>query len=64
MQKNIKFDCHKCGTSFIATPQEYKTVFWYGDIIKEGYCPVCGAVIQINTTRLNDNFSSSGGGKF
>ena len=63
MQRNIKFDCHDCGNSFIATPQEYKTVFWHGDIIKEGYCPFCGKIIQINITR-DKNFKSSGGGKF
>ena len=50
-QENIKFNCYKCNHSFIATPQEYKTVFWHGDIIKEGYCPICGAVNQINTTK-------------
>ena len=61
MQENLRFNCKKCDTSFVAMPQEYKTVFWHGNIIKEGYCPVCGAVIQINTTR---GFSSSGGGKF
>ena len=59
MQENIRFDCHKCGVSFVATPQEYKTVLWHGDIIKEGYCPVCGAVTQIKT-----GFKGSGGGKF
>ena len=61
MQENIRFQCDKCGTLFIAEPQDYKTVFWNGDIIKEGYCPVCGHVVQINTTR---GFYSSGGGKF
>ena len=60
-QENVKFDCYKCNHSFIATPQEYRTVFWYGNIIKEGYCPVCGAVNQFNTTK---GFQSSGGGKF
>lgn len=58
MQKNIKFDCHKCGHSFIATPQEYRNIFWHGDIIKEGYCPICGAITQAK------EFQSSGGGKF
>lgn len=51
MQENIKFTCSKCGVMFIAKPQDYKTIFWNGDIIKEGYCPVCGAVNQLNTTR-------------
>ena len=61
MHKNQKFDCHKCGHSFIAMPQEYRTMFWHGDIVKEGYCPICGAIVQINVT---DNFHGSGGGKF
>lgn len=62
MKENTRFKCYKCGKLFIAEPQDYKTVFWYGDIIKEGYCPFCGAVNQINTTK--DSYSSSGGGKF
>lgn len=61
MQKNERFNCYKCGHSFIATPQEYRSIFWHGDIIKEGYCPICGAVTQINTTK---EFQSSDGGKF
>jgi len=61
MQKNIKFNCYKCKHSFVATPQEYRTVFRHGDILKEGYCPYCGSVNQINTTK---QFTSSGGGKF
>jgi len=61
MQKNEKFDCPKCNHSFIATPQEYKIITTLHTNIKEGYCPICGTVIQINT---NDDFYSSGGGKF
>lgn len=49
MQENIKFDCPKCGHSFIATPQEYKIITTPHTNIKEGYCPICGTVIQINT---------------
>ena len=63
MQDNIKFNCNECGSSWIAaTPQEYKTEFWHGDVIKEGYCPICGAVVQINLTQnfsfVNSNFHS------
>ena len=60
MQENVKFECCKCGHSFIATPQDYKIITTPHTNIKEGYCPICGTVIQINT----DDFWSSGGGKF
>jgi hypothetical protein len=45
----------------MAAPEDYRTVYWHGDILKEAYCPFCGAIIQINTT---NGFRSSGGGKF
>lgn len=62
MQENVRFDCYKCGHSFMASPQDYRTTFWYGEIVKEGYCPFCGAIIKQNNK--DNQFKSSGGGKF
>jgi len=60
-QENIRFHCPKCNNFFIATPQDYKIITTPYTDIKEGYCPVCGTVIQINPL---DGFYGSGGGKF
>ena len=59
MNENKKFECPYCGHSFIAHVDEYKTVFWHGDVLNEAFCPICGKIIQIN-----NSFSGSGGGKF
>ena len=30
--KNLKYDCHTCGKSYIATDIEYRTVYYHGNI--------------------------------
>lgn len=69
-QENIRFYCPECKKFFIATRQDYDiivTVLEKTEIkLKQGYCPICGIpTIQTDDNdNNNDEFLSSGGGKF